>query len=115
MIVQNHLKLADQISATLGWGDMLIHVALPAIDRIMCNYVSLNCDVFGISGEEVESSLEQVLSEKSSDFLWDQLFLSEACDTREKLIEPRMFRGEIEMYMRKGYTFEESCAEWLNK
>lgn len=102
------MGLAYQIRTTLGWEEMDPTIALSAIDRIMCNYISLVSDIVGIPGELIEESLDQALTCKSSDYLWRQLFISEAYETCKDLTLEVGFRSAIESKMRTGMTFEEA-------
>lgn len=87
------IDLAIKLSNKLGWGDMLVHIALPAIQEIINTspisaekLLALNSDdIFGILAGEVT---------------WEDyaLFLS--------------LREEIENYMRNGVPFYEAIDEW---
>lgn len=99
------------ISNKLGWGDMLAEIALPAIDRMITNYIGHFSDATGdiLSVEDAGS----VMSGFESDDLFSLIaspYYPEWEQMRDDLIN---LRGEIEEYMRRGYDYQTAIAEWF--
>jgi len=109
---QVYTSFHTALSKKLGWDDMLAKVALPAIDKIIDNQISIICDCTGdvLSPDSVAAALLQDSWTPNDLFgllvspnyqIWEQekeLFIS--------------LRFEIEEWMRRGNSYEQSIAEW---
>jgi len=84
------LKLSDK----LGWGDMLCHIALPALQEIIT-----------ISGK----SVEELLTLDVDDVFGFLAGIDVTYEDWESLIS---LRGEIEECMRKGMSHTDAINEW---
>lgn len=106
--MQNYTSLAHK----LGWDDMQSHITNPALDRIITNAISHICDCTGdiLCKESVVDSL--LADSWTSDSVFSLLASPDYMEWIQ--IEPEFIslRGEIEDYMRKGYTHEQAIAEW---
>lgn len=91
----DNLSLAIKLSDKLGWGDMLSHIALPAIAEIIY-----------ISGD----SAEELLKIEDSNVIF--AFLAGIDAEESDIISLLSVREEIEEYMRKGMTHTEAINEW---
>lgn len=109
---QTYTSFHTALSKKLGWDDMLAKVALPAIDRIINNQISHINDCTGdiICPESVATALLQ------DSWTPDELFgLLVSPNYKDWEQEKELFiamRFEIEEWMRKGYSYQESIAEW---
>lgn len=92
--IVDRLDLAIKLSKKLGWEDMLVHIALPAIDEILRNFSGspeylVTCDaddIFGLLG---------------------------GCDiSQSDLLTFCSLRNEIEQSMRKGMSHTDAINEW---
>lgn len=90
----DNLSLAIQLSNKLGWGDMLAHIALPAIEEILY-----------ISNKTVD---ELLLLDADSIFG----YLAGIDVTYEDWSSLISVRDEIEDYMRHGISHIEAINEW---
>ena len=90
----DNLSLAIQLSNKLGWGDMLAHIALPAIEEILY-----------ISNKSVD---ELLLLDADSIFG----FLAGIDVTYEDWSSLISVRDEIEEAMRQGISHTEAINEW---
>lgn len=113
--------LTNALIEKLGWGDMLTHIALPAIEDICKSVAYVNSEMYGIS---MESQLEED-GEFHDTFCRDVLrmpalslfaFLVTRCDDmfiRECLREAYNIRGEFEEAMRNGHNHKELLEIYL--
>lgn len=90
----DNLTLAIKLSDKLGWGDMLAHIALPAIEKIIY-----------ISNKTVD---ELLLLDADSIFG----FLAGIDVTYEDWSSLISVRDEIEDSMRQGMTHTDAINEW---
>lgn len=105
-------KLYQALSKKLGWDDMLIQIACPAIDRIISNRLRHINDRTSavLAPETVAASLLQ------DSWTPDDIFsLLVSPDYQEWMKEKDLFtslRFEIEDFMRRGNTCEVAISEW---
>ena len=105
-------NLYQALSKKLGWDDMLIQIACPAIDRIVTNAISHIADCTGdvLCADSVADSLLQ------DSWTPDDIFsLLVSPDYQEWQKEKDLFtslRFEIEEWMRCGSSYQEAIAEW---
>lgn len=102
--LSNYCALASR----LGWGDMQADVAMPAIKKIVCNYICLIADCTGDSVTP-EEAVSTILSWDNSDKIFDCL-AEDSFNTLGSHISN--LRWEIETCMRMGFSFEEARREW---
>lgn len=99
----------------LGWEDMLLHISLPAIDKMHenFNYCMYEATLETFSLEEFVAC---VLSwtNHTSDEIFKYLYVDEICkeDTEDCYLFVSL-RGEIEEYMRRGCSYQEAIDEWF--
>lgn len=101
------------ISNKLGWGDMLAKIALPAINMIISNFLGMIFDRTGdvLSPEEVTPALlEHYTADDIFGLLGDNGDLNYLGSPTETTFISLRF--EIEVFMRKGVSFEEARREW---
>lgn len=109
---QTYTSFHTALSKKLGWDAMLAKVALPAIDRIITNYLSHINDYTGdvLSPEDAATELLQ------DPWAPDEIFsLLVSPDYQEWNKEKDLFislRFEIEEWMRRGNTCEVAISEW---
>lgn len=112
-MTDKELTLYQAISDKLGWGDMLASVALPAIERIVNNYIWLVAERHGTT-ITVDDCWNLVTMESWTP---DSIFGLLICD------DPLLFdsedeaqfislRDEIEWCMRLGFDYIDSIKEW---
>lgn len=99
----------------LGWEDMLLHVSLPAIDKMHenFNYCMYEATLETFSLEEFVAC---VLSwtNHTSDEIFKYLYVDEIFkDDSEDCYLFVSLRGEIEEYMRRGYSYQDAINEWF--
>jgi hypothetical protein len=105
-------KLYQALSKKLGWDDMLIQVAIPAIDKIVTNAISHIADCTGdvLCADSVADALLQ------DSWTPDDIFsLLVSPDYQEWQKEKDLFtslRFEIETFMRRDMSHIEAIAEW---
>lgn len=101
------------ISEKLGWGDMSAEIAMPAINRIITNYLSMINERTGdvISPEDaVPALLENYTADQIFGLLGDDGDLNYLGSDNERTFIA--LRDEIEVWMKMGNTFEEARREW---
>lgn len=109
---QTYTSFHTALSKKLGWDAMPAKVALPAIDRVITNYLSHINDCTGdvLSPEEAATALLRDY------WIPDEIFsLLVSPDYQEWKKEKALFaslRFEIEEWMRRGNSYEQSIAEW---
>ena len=91
----DRLDLAIKLSHKLGWEDMLMHIALPAIEEII--YISGN-------------SIEDLLKIEDSDVVFG--FLAGLDAEQSDIVSLLNVRNEIEDCMRKGMSHINAINEW---
>jgi hypothetical protein len=99
----------------LGWEDMLLRISLPAIDKMHENFNYCMCEAT-LETFSLEEFVACVLSwiNHTSDEIFKYLYVDEIF--KEDTEDCHMFvslRGEIEEYMRRGYSYQESIDEWF--
>ena len=102
--LSNYCALASR----LGWGDMQADVAMPAIERIVCNYISQIADCTGDKLTE-EDAVKTLLSWKDSNKIFDCL-VEDSFNTLGSNLSN--LRVEIETWMRMGFEFVDAINEW---
>lgn len=107
--MQNYTSLAHK----LGWDDMQSHIAIPAIILILSHYIGMIFDATGdIIGPDDATAVLVANWDANEIFgllLMDDFLKYEGSEELSQFIS---LRGEIEDYMRKGYTHEQAIAEW---
>lgn len=101
------------ISNKLGWGDMLAKIAMPAIDKIVTNYLAAINERTGdvLTPEEaVPALLEYYTADDIFGLLGDDGDLNYLGSPQEKMFISLRF--EIEAFMRDGFSFVEARREW---
>lgn len=99
----------------LGWEDMLLHISLPAIDKMHenFNYCMYEATLETFSLEEFVAC---VLSwtNHTSDEIFKYLYVDEICkeDTEDCYLFVSL-RWEIEEYMRRGCSYQDAINEWF--
>lgn len=97
----------------LGWEDMLLHISLPAINKMHENF---NYCMYEATREifSLEEFVACVLSwtNHTSDEIFKYLYVDEICkeDTEDCYLFVSL-RGEIEEYMRRGCSYQEAIDE----
>lgn len=96
------------LASRLGWSSMQVSVAIPAIDKIVTNYINLIADCTGdvIDPEDAVAAL----IEWNSDAIFD--LLVEGDYTTFGTSHLHELRGEIEWCMMNGFEFVEAINEW---
>lgn len=97
------------LASRLGWGSMQVSVAIPAIDKIVTNYINLVADCTGdiIDPEDAVAILLRWKSDSIFDLLVEDDFTTFGTSRLHEL------RGEIEWFMREyGCQFVEAIKEW---
>lgn len=101
-----------ELSNKLGWNDMLAHVAIPAIDCILSNFIG---NIAEVTGDVLDVNMcAKVLIDKwESDNIFALLIEDTASfyGSKEEA-EFISLRGEIEGYMRRGMSHDDAIAEW---
>ena len=99
----------------LGWEDMLLHVSLPAIDKMHENF---NYCLGEVTGEQfsLEEFVACVISwtHCSSDEIFKYLYVDELF--KDDSEDCRLFvslRWEIEERMHRGYSYQDAINEWF--
>lgn len=119
MATYTNLHLA--ISNKLGWGDMLASVAMPAIDRIINNYVNIQSEIYGITAEDIwedgefSEGIKKDILNVPADYLFGYLYISSInnCYNKELCNMFRSLRWEIEQEMFHGASYQEAIDEWF--
>lgn len=99
----------------LGWEDMLLHISLPAIDKMHENF---NYCIHEATLEtfSLEEFVACVLSwtNHTSDEIFKYLYVDEICkeDTEDCYLFVSL-RGEIEEFMRRGCSYQDAINEWF--
>ena len=88
------IDIAIKLSDKLGWGDMPVHIALPAIDEILA-----------IS----QLPLGSLLALEDYEIFG---FLAGIDVAQDEYVSFISLRGEIEEYMRNGVPHIEAINEW---
>lgn len=112
-MTDKELTLYQAISDKLEWGDMLASVALPAIERMVNNYIWLVAERHGTT-ITVDDCWNLVTMESWTS---DDIFGLLVCD------DPLLFdsedehqfislRNEIEWCMRSGFDYINAIKEW---
>lgn len=105
-------NLYQALSKKLGWDDMLIQIACPAIDRIITNHLGHINDATG----DVLSPEDSAAALLRDSWTPDDIFsLLVSPDYQEWMKEKDLFtslRFEIEEWMRRGNSYQEAIAEW---
>ena len=103
----NDHNLIQAISNILGWGDMMSHIAIPAIQSIVKQYVWQISECHGVSYEDVEKHIFEDITKLSSDKLW-RILIEDYCEDLNP--DPILIDGKesIEHLMFKGFDFETS-------
>ena len=106
--IENVVALVNK----MGWYDMPFQVVMGTVSILVTNYCSMISDTTGdqVSDEE---AVENLLKWEPKD-IWAQLFY---CDytshtDKEAIACGTLMKGEIEVYMKMGYTFYQACKEW---
>lgn len=99
----------------LGWEDMLLHISLPAINKMHenFNYCMYEATLETFSLEEFVAC---VLSwtNCTSDDIFQYLYVDEIFkDDSEDCYLFVSLRGEIEEYMRRGYSYQDAINAWF--
>lgn len=97
------------LASRLGWGSMQVSVVIPAIDKIITNYINLIADCTGdvIDPEDAVS----VLIGWNSDAIFDLLVENDYTTFGTSHLHE--LRGEIEWLMKeRKYQFVEAIKEW---
>ena len=89
------LSLAIQLSNKLGWGDMLAHIALPAIEELIA-----------ITGQEIE----ELLDIADPDVIFG--FFAGLDADQSDIVSLLSVRKEIEDCMRQGISHTDAISEW---
>lgn len=100
------------ISNKLGWGDMLAEIALPAINKIITNFLGMINERTGdvLSPEDVVPALlENYTADDIFGLLGDDGDPNYLGSENEKMFIS--LRYEIEEFMRIGFTFEDARRE----
>ena len=105
-----NITTIQAISSMLGWDDMLVSIAVPAIERMLDN---LHENVAEATGDDL--SEEDLLGTIKEFYEPDDVFglLIETLYTSEEDLQ--MFislRYEIEEFMKMGFSFEDARREW---
>ena len=105
-------KLYQALSKKLGWDDMLIQVAIPAIDKIVTNAISHIADCTGdvLCADSVADSLLQ--DSWTPDDIFSLLVSPDYQEWQKKKDLFTSLRFEIETFMRRGMSHIEAIAEW---
>ena len=90
----DRLDLAIKLSKKLGWEDMLVHIALPAIDEIIY-----------ISGLQIDELLKLEANHIFS-------FLAGIDASQEDIASLVSVRAEIEEDMHSGMSHTDAINEW---
>lgn len=107
----SHLQLSNK----LGWGEMSAEIAIPAMDKM---YENFNHCMYEATLEtfSFEEFVACVLSwtNHTSDEIFKYLYVDEICkeDTEDCYLFVSL-RGEIEEYMRRGYSYQDAINEWF--
>ena len=112
-MTDKELTLYQAISDKLGWGDMLASVALPAIERMVNNYIWMVAEVHGTTITADDCWHLITMESWTSDAIFGLLI----CD------DPRLFgseeehqfvslRNEIEYWMRLGFDYVNAAKEY---
>lgn len=114
-VSMNKMDYYRAIIEKLGWEDMLLHVSLPAIDKMHENF---NHCMYEATLEtfSLEEFVACVLSwtNHTSNEIFKYLYVDEIF--KEDTEDCYMFvslRGEIEEYMRRGYSYQDAINEWF--
>lgn len=111
----DHMDYYMALIEKLGWEDMLLHISLPAIDKMHenFNYCMYEATLETFSLEEFVAC---VLSwtNHTSDEIFKYLYVDEIFkDDSEDCYLFVSLRGEIEEYMRRGYSYQDAINEWF--
>lgn len=112
-----HLAISDK----LGWGAMLASIAMPAIDRIINNYVNIESEIYGITVEDIwedgefSEGMKKCILNVPADHLFGYLYVSsiDDCYNKELCDMFRSLRWEIEQEMFRGASYQEAIDEWF--
>lgn len=91
----DRLDLAIKLSKKLGWEDMLVHIALPAIEELIA-----------ITGQEIE----ELLDVADPDVIFG--FFAGLDADQSDIVSLLSVRKEIEDCMRKGMSHTDAINEW---
>lgn len=112
-MTDKELTLYQAISDKLGWGDMLASVALPAIEKMVSNYIWLVAERHGTSITPDDCWNLVTMESWTSDDIFGLL----VCDNSltfdsEEEYEFILLRNEIESCMRMGFEYINAIKEW---
>lgn len=96
------------LASRLGWGDMQVDIAVPAIVRIITNYINLIADCTGdvLTPEDAVAVLITWKSDSIFDLLVEDNYTTFGTSHLHEL------RGEIEWFMMNGFEFVDAIKEW---
>lgn len=96
------------LASRLGWGAMQVDIAVPAIVRIITNYINLIADCTGdaLTPEDAVAVLITWNSDGIFDLLVEDDFTTFGTSHLHEL------REEIEWFMMNGFEFVDAIKEW---
>ena len=109
---QTYTSFHTALSKKLGWDAMLAKVALPAIDRIITNYCGHINDCTGDVLNINDAGPILLQDSWTPDDIFSLLVSPDYLDWCNEKALFTSLRFEIEEWMRKGYSYQESIAEW---
>lgn len=101
------------ISNKLGWSDMLAEIAIPAIDRILSNFLWLISERHGVDATPEEAAAI-LLENYTADDIFGLLGCTDDPNYPGSKDEHDFInlRGEIEPFMFAGFDFVDAIREW---
>lgn len=120
-MTMTYTNLHLAIGMKLGWGEMPASVAIPAINRIINNYVNIENEIYGITVEDVcengefSEGIKRDILNIPAEYLFGYLYISsiDDCYDQESCHMFRSLRWEIEREMFNGSPYWVAIDKWF--
>lgn len=120
-MIEDNLSLYLAISDKLGWGAMLASVAIPAINKIINNYVNIESEIYGITVEDIwengefSEGIKKDILNIPADYLFGYLYIAsiDDCYDQESCYMFRSLRWDIEREMFNGSPYWVAIDKWF--